>query len=118
MNRRKFIATGIASSAAMTTLVGSAIAMEEADLLTPKPFKLKYAPSLGMFKHLAGDDIYDKIRFIHDQGFRAIFDNGLMGKPADQQEKIAATLRELKMDLGPFVGYANFGEESFVLPPK
>jgi hydroxypyruvate isomerase len=41
-----------------------------------------------------------------------------MGKPADQQEKIAATLRELKMDLGPFVGYANFGEESFVLPPK
>ena len=118
MNRRKFIIAGIASGAAMTTLAGSAIAAKESDMPTPKPFKLKYAPSLGMFKHLAGDDMYDKIRFMHDQGFRAIFDNGLMGKPADQQEKIAATLRELKMDLGPFVGYAKFGEESFVLPPK
>ena len=118
MNRRHFLAAGAAVGATLTTRIGSAIAAKEADLPTPQSFNLKYAPSLGMFKHLAGDDIYDKIRFMHDQGFRAIFDNGLMKKSAAQQEKIAALLNELKMDLGPFVGYANFGEESFVLPPS
>jgi hydroxypyruvate isomerase len=118
MNRRHFLAAGAAVGATLTTLAGSAIAAKESDPPDSKPFKLKYAPSLGMFKHHAGDDIYNQIRFMHDQGFRASFDNGLMGKPVDQQEKISAMLNELKMDLGPFVGYANFSEESFVLPPK
>lgn len=118
MNRRKFMAAGITSGAVMTTLINSTVAAKESPPPSPKPFKLKYAPSLGMFKHLAGDNMYDKIRFMHDQGFRAIFDNGLMDKPANQQKKIAGLLNELKMDLGPFVGYAKFGEESFVLSPS
>jgi len=118
MNRRHFIAAGLAGGTILTPLAGSAVAAEESAAPAATPFKLKYAPSLGMFKELAGADLYDQIRFMHDQGFRAVFDNGLMKKPADQQEKIAALLNELNMDLGPFVGYANFGEESFVLPPK
>jgi hydroxypyruvate isomerase len=118
MNRRHFLAAGAAVGATLTKLAGSAIAAKESDAEASKPFNLKYAPSLGMFKNLAGDDIFDKIRFMHDQGFGAIFDNGLMKKPADQQEKIASLLNEYKMDIGPFVGYANFGEESFVLPPS
>jgi len=118
MNRRHFLAASVATGTALTGLTNLAHAAQTDDLLTPKPFKLKYAPHLGMFKHLAGEDIFDKIRFMHEQGFGAIFDNGLMGRPADRQEKIAALLTELKMDIGPFVGYAKFGEESFVLPPE
>jgi hydroxypyruvate isomerase len=112
MDRRSFLAAGLASVA------GSALAAEESAAPAGKPFKLKYAPSIDLFKQLAGDDMVDRIRFMHDQGFGAMFDNGLMKKPADQQEKIAALMNELKMDLGPFVGYANFGEESFVKPPS
>src|SRR5664279_2090734 len=45
------------------------------------PFKLKYAPGFGMFHEHAGDDLIDNIRFCHDMGFRAMFDNGLMTRP-------------------------------------
>ena len=78
------------------------------------PFKLKYAPSIGMFRASAGDDPVDNIKFCHDQGFRAVFDNGLMGKPPELQERIAYELELLNMDLGPFVLYADFGVTSFV----
>jgi len=67
-----------------------------------------------MFKNLAGDDLFDQIKFIHDQGFGAFFDNGLMGHSPDMQEKIAKTLHEFNMELGPFVIYADFGVKSFV----
>jgi hydroxypyruvate isomerase len=79
------------------------------------PFRLKYAPSITMFSATVGsDDPIDNIRFCNDQGFRAVFDNGLMGRPVEEQEKIAAELVRLGMDLGPFVLYADFGVTSFV----
>lgn len=79
------------------------------------PFRLKYAPSIGMFRATVGsDDPIDNIRFCNDQGFRAIFDNGLMGRSIEEQEKIAAELARLGMDLGPFVLYADFAVTSFV----
>ncbi len=34
-------------------------------------FNLKYAPHFGMFKHRAGEDLPDRIRFMYDAGFRA-----------------------------------------------
>lgn len=79
------------------------------------PFRLKYAPSIGMFRETIGsNDPIDNIRFCNDQGFRAIFDNGLMDRPVEDQEKIASELARLGMDLGPFVLYADFGVTSFV----
>jgi hydroxypyruvate isomerase len=80
-----------------------------------KPFKLKYAPSFGMFREHAGKDIADNIKFCHDMGFRAMFDNGLMNRPVEEQTKIASELRKLGMDMGPFVLYADFAVTSFVL---
>jgi len=80
-----------------------------------EPFKLKYAPGLGMFREHAGDDPLDNIRFAQDMGFRAVFDNGLMERPAAEQEKISRELSNRNMDLGPFVLYADFGVTSFVL---
>jgi len=55
------------------------------------------------------------MKFIADQGFRAIFDNGLPGRPVSQQEAIARQASRLGLDLGPFVAYADFSVESFVL---
>ncbi|TKG90165.1 twin-arginine translocation signal domain-containing protein [Puteibacter caeruleilacunae] len=80
----------------------------------PEPFKLKYAPHPGMFKHSAGDNMLDQIKFCADQGFRAWFDNGIMNRPVSEQEQIAKTLADLNMELGPFVLYADFKVESFV----
>ncbi|HBB93260.1 MAG: hypothetical protein A2X22_13875 [Bacteroidetes bacterium GWF2_49_14] len=80
------------------------------------PFRLKYAPGFGMFRNLIGNnDPVDHIKFCYDQGFRAVFDNGLMGRPVEEQEKIASELARLGMELGPFVLYADFGVTSFVV---
>lgn len=67
------------------------------------PFKLKYAPGFGMFREHAGTDLIDNIKFCHDQGFRAMFDNGLPGRPVEDQTKIANEMQRLGMDLGPYV---------------
>jgi len=53
-----------------------------------------------------------------EQGFRAIFDNGIMRKPVSLQEKIANELSKRNMDLGPFVLYADFKVKSFVTRDK
>ena len=113
MDRRNFIASSLVAGTALSTGLGTSAAAETASLNTP--FKLKYAPDIGRFRQHAGNDPIDNIKFMHDQGFRAIFDNGLMGKPADMQERIGNALRQRNMDLGPFVIYADFGKESFVL---
>jgi len=80
-------------------------------------FKLKYAPGLGMFREHAGKDPIDNIKFMSDQGFRAIFDNGLMGKPNDVVGNIVKELDRQNMDLGPFVLQGIAGK-SFVTSDK
>ena len=111
MNRRHFIkAAGFAAGAAMT-----ATAAKPANAVEQGKFNLKYAPSFGMFRGLAGKDLIDQIKFMDENGFRAIFDNGLMKKPAALQEKIANELTKRNMDLGPFVLYADLKVKSFVL---
>ena len=80
----------------------------------PSGFKLKYGPPLGMFEASAGKNPVDQVKFMADQGFRAMFDNGLMTRPAADQESIAREAARLGMDIGPFVAYADFGVKSFV----
>jgi len=82
------------------------------------PFKLKYAPSLGQFKTLAGPDLPSQIRFIADQGFTAAFDNNIMSRPAADQDLIVRELGRHALTLGPFVLYADFSVRSFVLRDK
>lgn len=77
-------------------------------------FKLLYAPSLGMFEQHAGKDPVDQIRFMFDQGFRAVFDNGLMSRPVEVQGTIARETARRNMAIGPFVAYADFQAKSFV----
>jgi len=77
-------------------------------------FKLKYAPHFGMFKNHAGKDLVDQLKFMADEGFAALEDNGMMKKPVDVQEKIAREMARLNMTMGVFVSYADFGIKSFV----
>jgi hydroxypyruvate isomerase len=118
-SRRNFIKKATATGAAILAapaVFGTYAAPKQqkaADAITP--FKLKYAPSIGMFREHAGKEIIDNIRFCHDMGFRAMFDNGLMGRPIEDQVKLADELHRLGMDLGPFVLYADFAVTSFVL---
>ncbi len=63
------------------------------------PFKLKYAPSFGYVSEHAGKDPYRQYQFCHDKGFRAMFDNGLMGRPVEEQKKIAMNCRNWAWNL-------------------
>lgn len=102
-------------TAAAAAFAASAVAPKaKAAASSPQKFKLKYAPSLGAFRAHAGNDPIDQIKFMADQGFSAMFDNGLMGKPADLQERMAAEMDRLNMTLGPFVLYADFGARTMV----
>ncbi len=118
-NRREFLkksamATAGLIAAPTISMAASKDKKNKDEEVAPGPFKLKYAPGLGMFRASAGDDPIDNIKFCHDQGFRAVFDNGLMGKTPELQERIAYELELRQMDLGPFVLYADFGVKSFV----
>lgn len=117
MKRRNFIKNTVAGSLGLAGLTGTLGAVSSASAASSNAatFKLKYAPSLGVFREHAGTDPVDQIAFIADQGFRAVFDNGLMDRDPALQEKIAGELARRGMDLGPFVLYADFSVRSMVL---
>ncbi len=116
MKRRNFIKNTAASGIALTGLTNVVNSMaSESTTTNAAKFNLKYAPGLTMFREHAGSDPIDNIKFIADQGFRAVFDNGLMDKEPALQEKIANELARLGLDLGPFVLYADFSVRSMVL---
>ena len=118
-SRRNFIkkatATGAVILAAPAVFGNVSFPKKQKVTDATAPFKLKYAPSIGMFQLHAGNDIIDNIKFCYDMGFRAMFDNGLMGRPVEDQVKIANEMHRLGMELGPFVLYADFAVTSFVL---
>ena len=68
-----------------------------------KPFNLNYSPHDGMFANHAGKDFLDQIKFMYDQGFRGIEDNGFLGRSVGEQEKIGNLLNRLGMKMGVFV---------------
>ena len=107
MQRRNFLQKGILAGA--STLVGSAaFAIENKNEkgngpLAEKTFNLNYGPHDGMFKNSGGNDFIDQIKYMYDQGFRSIEDNGMTGRSVEQQTKIGQTLAKLGMTMGVFV---------------
>ena len=115
MKRRNFIKSTAASGIALTGLAAmTGVSASETVSSNSAKFKLKYAPGLGTFRESAGTDPIDNIKFIADQGFTAIFDNGLMGRTPEMQEKIGTELARRGMDLGPFIVYADHGKKYMV----
>ena len=66
-------------------------------------FKLKLAPHFGQFIAHAGEDVVEQLKFMADEGFTALEDNGMMQRSTAEQERIARTLQQLNMSLGVFV---------------
>lgn len=105
MERRKFLQNGMlagASALVAAPVLGSSNS-KKYKVTDGKTFNLNYAPHQGMFKNHAGKGILDQIRFMHDKGFRALEDNGMMQRSADMQEKIGNLLDKLGMTMGVFV---------------
>jgi hydroxypyruvate isomerase len=100
MLRRNFVKSTLG-------LAGAALAAGDsfgaAAPLAKNKFKLKYASHFGMFANSAGKDEIDQLKFMADQGFMAIEDNGMMGRPVEKQEAIAKEMSRLGMEMGVFV---------------
>lgn len=106
MIRRRFLTTSLAALPALP-------ATARGQSNSPK-FKLKYGPHPGMFKHSAGEDILDQIKFAAGQGFTGWEDNGAMQRPPELQTKIGEALRRHGMTMGVFVAHADFQTSDFV----
>jgi hydroxypyruvate isomerase len=103
MERRGFIkklGLGAAAVSAASTLTLPTFAK---DKVAAAPFKLDFAPHFGMFKQHAPGGLVDELRFMADQGFRSLEDNGLLKRPLAEQELIGKTLDQLGMRMGVFV---------------
>ena len=115
MNRRRFLNTSlVATGAAVMAEAGEVAAAS----VPANPFRMKYAPHFGMFRHHAGEDFIDQLRFMADQGFRAFEDNGMKGRTVEDQNRIARELQRLEMDMGVFVATADFRNVTFASDKK
>ena len=111
MKRRNFLLNSLIGAAALTSAPASVMAGETIDTSGGTPFKLKYAPHDGMFRHSAGDDILDQLRFMADQGFEAFEDNGMSGRDTATQEKMSALMTRLNIQMGVFVAHKIYWTE-------
>lgn len=103
MNRRNFVRNGLLAGAAVSASSSIFAKENNKTMQADKPFNLNYAIHDGMFKNHAGNDFIDQIKFAYEKGFRSIEDNGMMGRPVEQQKKIGDTLAKLGMNMGVFV---------------
>jgi len=114
MKRRDFFTKSILTAGSLsvgTSLVGNDPNTNLRPSLPADPFTLKFAPHLGMFKNLAGDDPLDQLRFMADQGFRAFEDNGMKGRSVAMQENMAAVMAKRNMEMGVFVAHQIYWQE-------
>lgn len=113
-SRRTFLKTVATAAAALSLGAPVSQARSPKDQKEDNAFHLKYAPHFGMFKHHAGDDLIDQIKFMADEGFTALEDNGMMDRPVDIQNKVAAEMSRQNMTMGVFVAYSEFKEPTLV----
>lgn len=113
MERRNFIKNTLSTSLGASILpVGAFAYTKNSEKTTQKhAYKLNYAPHIGMFKNLAGDDVLDQLNFMADQGFTAFEDNGMPHRSVDQQNAIAKVLEKRGMTMGVFVAHKIYWTE-------
>jgi hydroxypyruvate isomerase len=104
MQRRAFV-KGAAAAAALSVVPGAIARAATAPVApskvsAPKPFKLRYAFDAGQFSNSAPGGVVDELKFAHDQGFTAMEDNRMKGRPVAEQEAIAREMQRLGMTMG------------------
>ena len=80
---------------------------------TKNQFKVQYAPHFGMFKEHAGEHLVDQLKFVADEGFPALEDNGMSKREVSTQEQIAREMQRLRLEMGVFVATASFQDVTF-----
>ena len=102
MTRRDLMKSSLSAGAAIVAgpvLAGS----PDKTTVQQNKFKLKYGPHFGMFQAHAGPDPVDQLKFAADEGFTAWEDNGMRGRSAQDQERIAKAMSDLGITMGVFV---------------
>jgi hydroxypyruvate isomerase len=102
MERRDFVRSAVAAGVAASGLPAFTAAASPRPK-APRTFKLRYAPHFGMFRQHAGEDLVAQLEFMRAEGFTALEDNGMMGRPVADQERIGQALQRLGMTMGVFV---------------
>jgi hydroxypyruvate isomerase len=119
MERRNFIKStargALLAGLGGVTMATTAVASSSSKVSNNAKFSLKYAPTLGMFKAHAGTNPVDNLKFIADQGFRAVYDLGLGDRPVGDQEKIVSEAGKLGLELGQFSFKISWNGPTFVL---
>jgi hydroxypyruvate isomerase len=113
MNRRDFLATGIATAAACAA---PSVLPARRSQVSPQPrgrIQFDLAPHFGMFRHHAGGDLLDQIKFLADNGFTALEDSRLLSRPFSVQDAIRRELDCRGMRLGAFVATQEFSQVTF-----
>lgn len=103
MQRRSFLQRSLLTSASLLAGRAAGASNKGSAALAETPFRLNYAFHEGMFRHHAGEQFLDQIRYAYDLGFRAIEDNGMMSRTPVEQQKIGDLLARLGMQMGVFV---------------
>lgn len=110
MKRRDFLRNATIAAGSVGALGFSQVYATEKQSASTD-FNLLYAPHFGMFKNSAGNDYIDQLKFMYDNGFRAMEDNGMKNKSVKDQEKIAKTMSKLGMKMGVFVAHTIYWKE-------
>jgi hydroxypyruvate isomerase len=113
MDRRDFVRNGVTAGAVAAAVGPGGVVAARAGRTEPaasparlaESFNLRYAPHFGMFRHHAGEDPVDQLKFMADQGFTALEDNGMKGREVADQERIAKEMERLGMAMGVFVAH-------------
>ncbi len=103
MNRRNFLSKSVLAAGASTLATPATFATETPKTSAAPKFKMLYAPHFGMFENSAGKDLFDQLKFMADNGFMALEDNGMMGRTTETQKKVGETMAKLGMKMGVFV---------------
>ncbi len=103
MERRNFLKNSLLSTAVLAGADATSLAGNLLDFNSAHSFRLRYAPHLGMFEHSAGKDPIDQLQFMADMGFQAFEDNAMMDREVAMQERLAAAMDRLGLQMGVFV---------------
>ncbi|MFM1877177.1 MAG: hypothetical protein RLZZ241_43 [Bacteroidota bacterium] len=104
MKRRLFVKTA-GLGAAVAGAGPAVLAKSLPNAMENGPFGVNFAPHLGMFKHSAGEDPLNQLKYMADQGFRAFEDNEMRNRPVALQEAMARVMEEHKIQMGVFVAH-------------
>ncbi len=108
MKRRNFIRNASIASSALFAINSI---YPSTKFYNKYKFNLNYAPHLGMFKHHAGNDPINQLRFMAEQGFTAFEDNGMKKRDVETQKKMASFMINNNMQMGVFVAHTIYWKE-------